>query len=269
VFELEKQINNLVQNQKKQEAIRKIQQQLNKLAQELEIKLVTAKLRAERKKPAPSPNKTSVTKRSSSSNRSAPVDNSPSETNENNPPQTFQTLRSQAQELIALLDKIIQDYDKRLKDFDKANEQAKEQGFDMDQGPIGEIMKSIKHHLEIAKRNKSTLEGYVSEEDYQTFLKASSETQQSNIELIEDAVKHTIKSTQENLSNTLKQALEMAKVAEGMFQGLEESGASNEEIQKSKKELEEGKKTMNDCQTKLSELEEHSTEEQIKTLGEV
>ena len=217
---------------------------------------------------------------SNSQTNNPPSPNSPSngnQGNQNNGTNTekFQSFRNQSKELITQTEKIIANYTKRISEFKTANEKAKKeaqeigQEFDMEQGEIGKVMKDLEHHLEIAKRNKTTLTDYTSEKDYQTFLSASSETQQSNLDLIQDAIKHTIKSTQENLSDCLNCTQKVIKVTEEMFQELKESGLDNEELAKQEKELEENKTTITNLQTKLGELEKQSINEQIKTLSEV
>lgn len=55
----------------------------------------------------------------------------------------------------------------------------------------------ITTYLDTTKKNLKLLEGYSSDKDYNIFIKSSPETQKTNLSLVQDAVKHTLKSVKE------------------------------------------------------------------------
>jgi len=219
---------------------------------------------------------------------------------ENSLLQDFKLLRLQSQELILLLEKIILNYEKNVNDFKTANAEAKkaarESGieFDMEQGKIGEMAKQIESYLNIAKRNKPILEGYASEKDYQTFLSASSETQKANLDLIQDALNHAIKSLKEHFQSFINDNSEwIIELSEGAIKALEDLITSEpkfrenlqadflkeksklseekmkQDLEKAKRDLQYLKDTFASIKDKLDEFDNQNSATQINFLQEI
>jgi hypothetical protein len=276
---LEKYITDLKTKKRKVDQILpKLEEQINKFSQESEpnqeeIKGISEELGISYEPVEEISTNNSLTKNKSASNP-ASENTSPNKINnssdQNNPNlQQFQTLRNQAQELVEELEKIIKRDEEAINNWDSQEQQVKEAANNLVGGNMQKYMNNLQHHLSAVKSNKQTLAGYASEQDYQTFLSSSSETQKANLGLIEDAIKHTLKSFKEHLDTLLGFSQEMFKMVEDMFKGLEESGLVDEEAKKGKQEMEEGKKVISNCQAKLGKMEKLDIAEQIKIIKEV
>ncbi|RHZ36288.1 hypothetical protein [endosymbiont GvMRE of Glomus versiforme] len=267
---LEEQINNLAQEiELKEEIIQQIRKEIKELNQELEIPEEPKKVPTNPQKTNPNPISPKTANNPANPNNKDDKNNSPA--------QIFQNLRQQSQELTTLLDEIIENYEKKLKDFDAAEKQAKEAGAeDFWQETMGKFIEFLKFHLDMSKRQKENLlEHYASEKNYNEFLKQGSESQQTHVSMFEDTLNHVLDESRIRLKELIRDHYlgNFIKMGNEMLDGLKEAKKNGlevdqAEVNKLEKQLKEIQEVWENIRDKLEDFENKNIVEKVQLVKE-
>ncbi|CAH1755706.1 9134_t:CDS:2 [Entrophospora sp. SA101] len=135
-------------------------------------------------------------------------------------------------------------------------------------GKVKNFIDSLQTSADTIKTNKSNLETWTSDSDYQKFLTLDDKTQQTNIGLVQDIIKVATEAVQDSLQNILNYAKETFKFCEEMIENLEKTIGSDAGIAAQKAQLALQKSSVVLCESKLTGFKQQGISEQIKTIRE-